>query len=148
MTAVGYPTAGPTGLWRLLVGIALFFHICLLQSAAVTHAAASSGDGAVTLVNVTGDIIAQLTLPKGSHFTHLAYDRRAGLLYAGASNRIYQLTGELAVRSAAHTGPIADSPLCHAGGCPSAGGGVNDFSTGNLDEDEEALAAGRFYSVI
>lgn len=126
----------------------LLLHIgCQLP--AVTHAAGggggSSGGGAVTLTNVTGDIIAQLTLPNGSHFTHLAYDRRAGLLYAGASNRIYQLTGELAVRTAAHTGPIADSPQCHAGGCPSATGGGDDFSTANLDEDEEALAAGRFW---
>lgn len=64
------------------------------------------------------DIISQFTLPDGSYFTHLTFDRRKSVIYAGASNRIYQFDRNLTVLSKALTGPKADSPQCHAGGCP------------------------------
>lgn len=64
------------------------------------------------------DIIAQYTLPNGSYFSHLTIDKRRSILYAGASNRVYQFNLDLAVLSEAITGPKSDSPQCHAGGCP------------------------------
>lgn len=64
------------------------------------------------------DIISQFTLPNGSYFTHLTFDKRRSILYAGASNRIYQFNRNLSMISEALTGPKSDSPQCHAGGCP------------------------------
>lgn len=65
------------------------------------------------------DILAQFELPNATtYFTHLTFDTRHLVIYAGASNRIYQLNRDLVVLGAAQTGPKADSPQCHAGGCP------------------------------
>lgn len=66
------------------------------------------------------DIVAQYSLPgkdKSSYFTHLAYDRKRSVLYAAATNRIFQLNKNLAHLSESKTGPKHDSPSCHAGGC-------------------------------
>lgn len=88
------------------------------------------------------DIVAQYTLPGSSvpsftkgpgsgsnvttttnlssraYFTHLAYDSKRSVLYAGATNRIIQLDENLLVLAHAVTGPKHDSPQCHAAGCP------------------------------
>lgn len=64
------------------------------------------------------DIISQFTLPNGSYFTHLTFDKRRSILYAGASNRIFQFNRDLAELSHVVTGPKEDSPQCHTNGCP------------------------------
>lgn len=68
-------------------------------------------------LSLTNDIIAQYTLSNG-YFTHLAYDKKRSILYAGATNRILQLNENLSIISQALTGPKDDSPQCHTSGCP------------------------------
>ncbi|XP_017468489.1 PREDICTED: plexin-B [Rhagoletis zephyria] len=53
-----------------------------------------------------------------NYFTHLAYDPKRKVFYAGATNKILQLNENLRVLSQALTGPKYDSPQCHASGCP------------------------------
>ncbi|XP_037942341.1 plexin-B-like [Teleopsis dalmanni] len=53
-----------------------------------------------------------------NYFTHLAYDRKRNIFFAGATNKIFQLNENLRVLNQAETGPRNDSPQCHAGGCP------------------------------
>lgn len=64
----------------------------------------------------SSDILAQYSLQNGSYFTHMAFDRRKSVLYAGASNRILQLNYNLSVLSQATTGPKPDNPQCRV--CP------------------------------
>lgn len=71
----------------------------------------------VSLPVTSSDILAQYTLPNGSYFTHMTFDRRHSVWYAGASNRILQLNYNLSVLSQAVTGPKQDNPQCH-GVCP------------------------------
>ncbi|XP_055593886.1 plexin-B [Uranotaenia lowii] len=72
----------------------------------------------VDSVTVTASNIAsQFSLDNSSYFTHLTYDRRRNLLYAGATNRIIQLDVNLKLLNEAITGPKLDSPQCHTGGC-------------------------------
>lgn len=65
----------------------------------------------------SSDVLAQYTLPNGSYFTHMTFDRRNSVWYVGASNRILQLNYNLSVLSQAITGPKPDNPQCH-GVCP------------------------------
>ncbi|XP_055858104.1 plexin-B isoform X1 [Episyrphus balteatus] len=53
-----------------------------------------------------------------NYFTHLSYDKKRNVFYAGATNKILQLNENLRVLTQAVTGPKHDSPQCHAGGCP------------------------------
>lgn len=53
-----------------------------------------------------------------NYFTHLTYDFKRKVFYAGATNKILQLNENLRVLSQALTGPKYDSPQCHASGCP------------------------------
>uniref|UniRef100_T1GDX4 Sema domain-containing protein n=1 Tax=Megaselia scalaris TaxID=36166 RepID=T1GDX4_MEGSC len=55
----------------------------------------------------------------GSYFTHLAYDKKRNVYYAGATNIILQLNENLRVLKHAITGPKSDSPQCHTSGCTS-----------------------------
>lgn len=77
----------------------------------------SSVTRSVSLPVTSSDILAQYTLPNGSYFTHMTFDRRHSVWYAGASNRILQLNYNLSVLSQAVTGPKQDNPQCH-GVCP------------------------------
>lgn len=52
-----------------------------------------------------------------NYFTHLTYDLMNNVLFAGATNKILKLNENLRVLSEAVTGPLNDSPQCHAGGC-------------------------------
>lgn len=52
-------------------------------------------------------------------FTHLVVDRSTGRVYVGAVNRLFQLDAGLRVEETAVTGPLKDSPECHASGCDS-----------------------------
>ena len=52
-----------------------------------------------------------------NYLTHLAYDYKRNVFYAGATNKILQLNENLRVLSQALTGPEHDSPQCHASGC-------------------------------
>ncbi|XP_058463896.1 plexin-B [Malaya genurostris] len=79
-------------------------------------------NGIVSQKNTTSfissqNIIAQFSLENNTYFTHLTYDLRRNLMYAGATNRIFQLDTNLKQIKEAVTGPIHDSPQCHAGGC-------------------------------
>lgn len=65
----------------------------------------------------SSDILSQYALPNDSYFTHMTFDRRNSVIYAGASNRILQLNYNLSVLQQAITGPKADNPQCH-GVCP------------------------------
>lgn len=65
-----------------------------------------------TLPVTSSDIFSQYSLPNGSYFTHMAFDRRNSVLYAGASNRILQLNYNLSLLSQATTGPKPDNPQC------------------------------------
>lgn len=80
----------------------------LLKSTSVTRS---------VLPVTSSDILAQYTLPNTSYFTHMTFDRRNSVLYAGASNRIIQLDYNLSVKGQAITGPKLDNPNCH-GVCP------------------------------
>lgn len=53
-----------------------------------------------------------------NYFTHLTFDFMHNVLFAGATNKILKLNENLRVLSEAITGPVNDSPQCHAGGCP------------------------------
>lgn len=52
-----------------------------------------------------------------NYLTHLAYDYKRNVFYAGATNKILQLNENLRVLDQAKTGPKLDSPQCHASGC-------------------------------
>ncbi|KAH8252435.1 hypothetical protein KR038_011503 [Drosophila bunnanda] len=52
-----------------------------------------------------------------NYFTHLTYDLMNNVLFAGATNKILKLNENLRVLAEAVTGPLNDSPQCHAGGC-------------------------------
>lgn len=49
---------------------------------------------------------------QGAPLSHLLLDARAGLLYVGGVNHLYQLTSDLEVMSHVKTGPHLDSPDC------------------------------------
>lgn len=55
----------------------------------------------------------------GGGFQHLTVDPSTGRIYVGAVNRLFQLDAGLRVEAAVTTGPMPDSPHCHASGCPS-----------------------------
>ncbi|XP_062544839.1 plexin-B isoform X1 [Armigeres subalbatus] len=93
-----------------------------------------SAEGSVATITASSlipsqNIITQFTLDNNSYFTHLTYDKRRNLLYAGATNRIYQLDNNLKQLNEAITGPKLDSPQCHAGGCSSDD--VETYETNN-----------------
>lgn len=81
----------------------------LLKSTSVTRS--------ISLPVTSSDVLAQYTLPNGSYFTHMTFDRRNSNLYAGASNRILKLDYGLTMLGEAITGPKADNPSCR-GVCP------------------------------
>jgi len=49
-----------------------------------------------------------------NYFTHLSFDFMNNVLFAGATNKILKLNENLRVLSEAVTGPVNDSPQCHA----------------------------------
>ncbi|XP_043657313.1 plexin-B [Drosophila teissieri] len=53
-----------------------------------------------------------------NYFTHLSFDFMHNVIFAGATNKILKLNENLRVLAEAVTGPVHDSPQCHAGGCP------------------------------
>lgn len=77
----------------------------LLKSTSVTRS--------VSLPVTSSDVLAQYTLPNGSYFTHMTFDRRNSNIYVGASNRIIKLDYNLSVQSQSITGPKQDNPMCH-----------------------------------
>lgn len=112
----------PCLLWRTAPHLTPFLLILIAVVAATlpmpSVAVAATSAPSTTPHGLSLDIISQFTLTNGSYFTHLTFDRRKLVIYAGASNRIYQLSGDLTVLNEAQTGPKLDSPACHASGCP------------------------------
>lgn len=58
-----------------------------------------SSSGTNSMAITSSDILSQYSLPNGSYFTHMTFDRRNSVLYAGASNLILQLNYNLSVLS-------------------------------------------------
>jgi len=66
-------------------------------------------------------------------FRHLTMDPSTGRIYAGGVNRLFQLDSSLSVEASVATGPVVDSPQCHASGCvPSSG--VDAVATDNVNK--------------
>lgn len=67
-------------------------------------------------------------------FRHLTMDPSTGRIYAGGVNRLFQLDSSLlSVEASVVTGPVVDSPQCHASGCaPSSG--VDAVATDNVNK--------------
>uniref|UniRef100_A0A1I8PJB4 Sema domain-containing protein n=1 Tax=Stomoxys calcitrans TaxID=35570 RepID=A0A1I8PJB4_STOCA len=81
------------------------------------HSITQSPTAATNFKNAT---LASTPATKGvskNYFTHLAYDYKHNVFYAGATNKILQLNENLRVLKQAVTGPQRDSPQCHASGC-------------------------------
>ena len=91
-----------------------------IRSAQISSTATSISSPSFSLTHQLSslDVVSQYALPNGSYFTHLTYDRKNSVLYAGASNRIIQLNRNLSILSQAITGPKADNPQSCHGGCP------------------------------
>ncbi|XP_066586668.1 plexin-B [Prorops nasuta] len=68
-------------------------------------------------------------------FNHLAIDTKTGRLYAGAVNRLLQLSSNLRLEEYVSTGPRLDSPQCHASGC------TKDIATSLMDNVNKLLIA-------
>ncbi|XP_053684363.1 plexin-B isoform X2 [Sabethes cyaneus] len=80
------------------------------------------------------NVIAQFSSYNNSCFSHLTYDIHRNMLYAGATNRIYQLDLNLKLVKEAITGPVRDSPQCHAGGCS-----TDDIETSETNNHNKLL---------
>ncbi|XP_053632956.2 plexin-B isoform X3 [Cherax quadricarinatus] len=78
-----------------------------------THRAATDVD------HHTSSIVAQFwTANQSLQLQHMVYNRDAGVLYVGGTNRLWALeTGTLNLEARVETGPRFDSPWCHASGC-------------------------------
>lgn len=84
--------------------------IWLLVCCAYTAAADSSSP--------SDPIIARFPSDKQKYrFTHMVVDPRSNQLYAGATNKLLQLSPNLELIESVSTGPRNDSSLCHARGC-------------------------------
>lgn len=76
-----------------------------------------SSSGTTTLPVTSSDILSQYSLPNGSYFTHMTFDRRNSVLYAGASNLILQLNYNLSVLSEGNANDIRQSVAFAHGRC-------------------------------
>ncbi|XP_017111505.1 plexin-B isoform X1 [Drosophila elegans] len=124
----------------------IFYGLCIITIFSWRHQSVTCVKDLPAQVSFTSnDIVAQFNLPstlapltasnhgnrsKGNnietggdyqsknYFTHLSFDFMHNVLFAGATNKILKLNENLRVLSEAVTGPVNDSPQCHAGGCP------------------------------
>ena len=71
-------------------------------------------------------------------FQHLTSDASTGRMYVGAVNRLFQLDSNLQVEAVVTTGPMLDSPHCHASGCP-----AEDVDTVQTDNANKVLIVDR-----
>lgn len=109
----------------------------------VTLTASASVNSRKDATAALGSIVKQLSWPKSSltingtghrgGFRHLTVDPSTGRIYVGGINRLLQLDSSLSVEASVETGPIHDSPQCHASGCaPSSG--VDAVATDNVNK--------------
>lgn len=82
-----------------------------------TTSTISSGNFSTTSSSVGSSSSSTANGSSKNYLTHLAYDYKRNVFYAGATNKILQLNENLRVLSHALTGPKNDSPQCHASGC-------------------------------
>ena len=96
----------------------------------------------------TGKASSHHASPAG--FQHLTVDPSTGRVYVGGVNKLFQLDSTLQVEAVVTTGPMPDSPHCHASGCPADM--VDTVATDNVNKvlivDRDArtlLACGSIY---
>ena len=90
----------------------------------------------------SSSIVKQFSWPRNSPavngsargFRHLTSDPTTGRIYAGGVNRLFQLDSSLTVEATVITGPLADSPQCHASGCAASSGVDALVSTDNVNK--------------
>ncbi|XP_063589577.1 plexin-B-like isoform X3 [Penaeus indicus] len=109
------------------VGVSVLVFLVLVFGACVaaghrTHRAsggASGGDGGADAAESEHPLVAQFwTRNQSLELQHMVYNRGAGVLYVGGTNRLWALGVErLELRAQVETGPRFDSPRCHASGC-------------------------------
>lgn len=96
-------------------------------------------------------ILAEFVLDDNTYFTHLTYDKKRNLLYAGATNRIFQLDMDnIKLIHEVKTGPKLDSPQCHTGGCSQGDTETNEANNHNKiliynDVGDTLIACGSVY---
>ncbi|XP_055537912.1 plexin-B isoform X2 [Wyeomyia smithii] len=104
-------------LTEAIMSVPLLLYLLLFKDLLFVKCAKNDDNSAQQTIYQSLNIIAQFSPQTNSCFSHLAYDTRRNILYAGATNRIYQLDLNLKLIYEAITGPKLDSPQCHAGGC-------------------------------
>ncbi|XP_042222495.1 plexin-B-like isoform X2 [Homarus americanus] len=102
------------------VGVSVLVLLVLLCVGCVaaghrTHRAS----GATDTHHHTSSIVAQFwTANQSLQLQHMVYNRDAGVLYVGGTNRLWALEiNKLNLEARVETGPRFDSPGCHASGC-------------------------------
>ncbi|ROT66372.1 hypothetical protein C7M84_015601 [Penaeus vannamei] len=100
-----------------LVFLVLVFGACVTAGHR-THRA-SGGDSGADAGESEHPLVAQFwTRNQSLALQHMVYNRGAGVLYVGGTNRLWALGVErLELRAQVETGPRFDSPRCHASGC-------------------------------
>ncbi|KAL9872786.1 plexin-B isoform X2 [Glossina fuscipes] len=89
----------------------------LPQTVGISSTNSSTTTVSSNVVNTSYASSSSGALHPTNYFTHLAYDEKRKVFYAGVTNKILQLNENLRILSQAITGPKQDSPQCHASGC-------------------------------
>uniref|UniRef100_A0A1A9ZXZ1 Sema domain-containing protein n=1 Tax=Glossina pallidipes TaxID=7398 RepID=A0A1A9ZXZ1_GLOPL len=89
----------------------------LPQTVGIPSTNSSTTTTSSNVVNASYGSSSSGVLHSTNYFTHLAYDEKRKVFYAGVTNKILQLNENLRILSQAITGPKQDSPQCHASGC-------------------------------
>ncbi|XP_042862022.1 plexin-B-like [Penaeus japonicus] len=105
------------------VGVSVLVFLVLVFGACVTAGhrthRASGGDSGADAAESEHPRVAQFwTGNQSLELQHMVYNRGAGVLYVGGTNRLWALgVDRLELWAKVETGPRFDSPRCHARGC-------------------------------
>ncbi len=147
MPRLRQPTLNIMGRQVLILLVVGFLAAVQLSGAALpdlpsrnSSSLSSRTSGSHSIKDVSGSsIVKQFSWPRwngtagGRGFRHLTVDPSTARIYAGGVNRLFQLDANLQAEAIVVTGPVADSPQCHASGCaPSSG--VDAVSTDNVNK--------------